>query len=227
MLLANYTWSKSMDTLPFGTGQAGVAAQGLSPLPWYFPDRHRFDTGPSEFDRTHNFVVSYTWALPQVKQAKGALSQIVNGWQLTGIFTAQSGSPITLVAGSDRSQTGLGSDRVNVLSSQVYGSGACGTVAPCVDYLNKAAFGVLAVGTFGNLGKGALRGPNYRNWDVGAFKNINFNERYRLELRVEFFNVLNRVNLGNPTNNLSSGAFGSIRSALDPRIGQFAAKFLF
>ena len=227
MLLANYTWSKSIDTLPFGHGQAGIASQNVSPIPWYLPGRHQFDTGPSEFDRKHNFVLSYTWELPKVKQAHGALSQFINGWQLNGIFTAQSGLPRTILAGSDRSRTGLGTDRVDLVSPQVYGPGACGNVAPCVDYLNRSAFAVPAVGSFGNLGKGALRGPNYVNWDVGAFKNFVLSERFRLEFRAEFFNVLNRVNLGNPNNNINSGAFGSIRSAGDPRIGQFALKLLF
>src|SRR5258705_7413433 len=98
----------------------------------------------------------------------------------TGFFPIRWDAHFPIPAGSDRSQTGLGTDRVNLLSSQVYGPGACGTVAPCVDYLNKAAFGVPAIGTFGNLGKGRIRGPNYRNWDVGAFKNIAFTERFRM-----------------------------------------------
>jgi hypothetical protein len=62
---------------------------------------------------------------------------------------------------------------------------------------------------------------------MGFFKNIPVNVRWRLQLRGEFFNTLNRVNLGNPTSSVSSGGFGSIRGAGDPRIGQLALKIFF
>ena len=85
-----------------------------------------------------------------------------------------------------------------------------------------------ANGSFGNAGKGSLSGPNFLNWDVGLFKNVPLgSERLRLRFELEFFNLLNRVNLSNPNQTVSSAAFGSIRGAGDPRIGQVALKLLF
>jgi hypothetical protein len=62
---------------------------------------------------------------------------------------------------------------------------------------------------------------------VGAFKSFTFHERFSVQLRGEFFNVLNRANFNNPTATLSAGGFGSITGAADPRIGQLALKFAF
>jgi hypothetical protein len=65
------------------------------------------------------------------------------------------------------------------------------------------------------------------SWDMGFFKNFPFRERYRIQARAEFFNTFNRANFGNPSSSVSAGAFGSITSAGDPRIGQLALKILF
>jgi len=109
-----------------------------------------------------------------------------------------------------------------------YGTGACGAAAPCVNYLNPAAFTLPAAGTFGNVGKGSLRGPNLINWDTGIFKEFPLRgERVKLQFRGEFFNVLNRVNFNNPNLTFTAGGFGSITSAADPRIGQLALKVVF
>jgi hypothetical protein len=133
---------------------------------------------------------------------------------------------LTIVAGPDRSGTALGRDRA-VITGSPYGPGACGTRAPCVDYLNAASFQLPPAGTFGNVGKGSLRGPDSVNWDIGLFKNIAVSERWRLQFRAEFFNAINRVNLGNPVASVNAGGFGSIQSAADPRIGQLALKIVF
>jgi hypothetical protein len=84
-----------------------------------------------------------------------------------------------------------------------------------------------ALGTFGDMAKGTLRGPGFFNWDVGLFKRFPIRERWSLQFRAEFFNTFNRVNLNNPVSTVSAGGFGSITSARDPRIGQLALKLLF
>ena len=86
-------------------------------------------------------------------------------------------------------------------------------MAPCVNDLVVGAFQLPPTGTFGNIGKGALRGPGLLNWDMGFFKNIPIHERSRLQFRAEFFNTFNRVNLGDPVSTITAGGFGSIRSA--------------
>jgi len=228
-LLANYTWSKSIDDLPYGQGVTGVSAGSNSPIPWNFPGRHQLDRGPSEFDHTHRFVTSFVWTLPQLTNANKFARAIVGGWQFNGIFTVQSGGPLTIVSGRDQSATGLGSDRANYVGGvNPYGTGACGATGTCVPYLVPSAFSLPAVGTFGNVGKGFLRGPNLVNFDTGLFKEFKLpKESMKFQLRGEFFNTFNRVNFNNPGVTSTAGGFGSITSALDPRIGQLALKFLF
>jgi hypothetical protein len=227
-ILANYTWAKSIDDMPYGQGITTAAAGSNSPVPWNFGGRHQYDRGPSEFDHTHRFVASYVWDLPGLSHRNLWVRTLAGGWQLTGIFTAQSGGPLTVMAGKDQSATGIGVDRGQFVSSNAYGSGACGSTGPCVNYLNPAAFALPAVGTYGNVGKGSLRGPHLVNWDTGLFKEFPLSaERLRLQFRAEFFNVLNHTNFSDPKVGFSSGGFGSIAAAGDPRIGQLALKLLF
>jgi hypothetical protein len=111
--------------------------------------------------------------------------------------------------------------------AEAYGEGACQNLAPCVDYLNRAAFAQPAIGGFGNAGKGQLTGPNLLNVDAGVFKSIPIRERLQIQLRAEFFNFFNRVNLSNPANAVNGTTFGTIRAAGAPRIGQLALKLAF
>ena len=176
-------------------------------------------------------MTSYLWQLPGLAGKQAVVRGIFGGWQLTGLMQAQTGLPLTIVAGKDQSQTGLTKDRA-VITGSPYGAGACGKTAPCVDYINPNSFALPAAGQFGNVGKASLRFPGLVNFDMGFFKNIPVRERLRLQFRAEFFNIFNRVNFKAPdqtnqTNNVSSGGFGSIRGANDPRIGQLALKIIF
>ncbi len=222
-LLANYTFSKSIDTAPVS---GNVIGTGVSTIPFWMPGRRNMDRGLSDFNHTHRMVISYDWPLPKLAGLNWFARGLLGGWELTGLLSAQSGFPFTVVAGQDQSQTAIGQDRAVVVGAP-YGPGACGSKAPCVDFLNRNAFALPTVGTFGNVGKDALIGPGLVTWDMGFFKNFPFQERYRIQVRAEFFNTLNRANFGNPSSAVNAGAFGSITSAADPRIGQLALKFLF
>jgi hypothetical protein len=233
-LLANYTWSKSLDDLPSGMAVSTIDQSGYSAIPWNFSGRHQNDYGPSEFDRTHRFILSYVWDLPKFTGRSAWLRYTVGGWEWTGIFTAQNGAPFTVRAGTDRSLTGLGTDRASFVGNvDPYGGNACGNTAPCVNFLNPAAFTVAPTGQFGNVGKGSLRGPNYFNVDSGLFKEFPIkSESVRLQFRAEFFNVFNHTNFNLPsgdsrTPSFTGSNFGSLNQAQDPRIGQLALKLLF
>lgn len=225
-VLANYTFSKSLDNLQPDANVGDISGDAPSALPWYFPNSHSLDTGPSVQDRAHRFVASYVWQLGQLKKSNRWIRGFLGDWEVTGILSAQSGGPLTILAGEDQSQTALGADRV-VIVGKPYGHGTCMNLAPCVDYLAPDSFQLPPVGTFGNLGKGRLRGPGFFNWDMGFFKNFSASERWKVQLRAEFFNIFNRVNLDNPVNSFSDGGFGGILSAADPRIGQLALKITF
>jgi len=238
-VLANYTWSKSIDDWPYGQDITTVVSGGNSPIPWTMPGRHQFDRGPSDFDRTQRFVASFVYNLPALGNAPAALRFVAGGWGLTGIFTAETGYPFTVTYGKDASGTALSSDRPVLLGNAAYGSGACGTAAPCVDWLVPTAFGAPAAGTFGNIGKGSLRGPNLVSYNGGLVKDFPLRkERLKFQFRAEYFNLFNRVNFSNPATSLTGAGFGRITSTLgtgvgitgapgDPRIGQLALKLVF
>jgi Carboxypeptidase regulatory-like domain/TonB dependent receptor len=265
-VLANYTFSKSLDDLPFGEGVAGFD-NGYSALPLSDPNRHRFDYGPSAFDHRHVFTGSYVWQLPSFQRSNRLVHHLLGDWQVGGIVSAASARPITVLQGTEISGTGIGQDRGTYCTGKggagdscqagisAYGSNSCaGVTATCVSWLNAAAFEPTKVaganngaifGTFGNVGKNALRLPNTFNWDMQLSKYISFTERWKLQLRVEYFNIFNHPNFApestsagpvNGTDQISAfdklngnSAFGTFRAgqAGDPRIAQLAVKLFF
>ncbi len=228
-VLANYTFSTGTDDMALSTDATSLGANGSQVLPWYYPNANFYERGPSDFDRSHVFVTSYVWQLPTLEHANRAMRAVAGGWELNGIITAETGPPLTLTAGVDRSMTGIGYDRAQMVSANatVYGPGACANSAPCVSYINPSAFALPAIGTFGNVGKGEFRSPGLFNWDMALHKSFALTERWRVQFRAEFFNSLNRVNFAPPTGAVNSSGFGTIPSAADPRIGQLALKVLF
>ncbi|HKE26619.1 MAG TPA: carboxypeptidase regulatory-like domain-containing protein [Bryobacteraceae bacterium] len=238
-LLANYTFSKAMEiALASNGGITDVGSSKGSGMPFGNPNQGHFDTGPAPGqDRTHRFVASYVWDLPRLTGANGVVRTVLGGWQWTGIFTYMTGEAMTILAGTDRSETALGSDRANFIGDvSQYGKTApagsrsgCGS-ATCVPWLNTSLFALPAIGTFGNIGKGAFRGPGRFNVDTGILKNFfpfKSHEDLRFQLRGEFFNVLNHTQFNDPDVTRNDGNFGGIYGAADPRIIQVAAKFFF
>ncbi|MBO0800312.1 MAG: carboxypeptidase regulatory-like domain-containing protein, partial [Blastocatellia bacterium] len=233
-ILGNYTWSKALDNMPPGASVTAIAPNVSYVLPTYMPDFRQMDYGPSDFDRRHVVSVSYVWVLPKVSKNWGVASHILNGWQTTGILQLRSGDPISIFSGAiDNSKSSQRRDRAVQVLEDPYGPGACGATPRCVDYLNQAAFTNNAVGTYGNTGKGSVRGPGYASWDVSLQRLIGLTERINLEFRAEYFNVLNHPNFLDPaTNNQVTysgvgSSFGRITGALDPRIGQLSLKLHF
>lgn len=236
-VLTNYTWAKSMDNVPFAAGNSiNPAAGGSYVYPWYSHNANFMDIGATEFDIRQRLVTSYVWQLPAPAKARKFVRAVVGGWQLSGLLQAQTGLPLTVIAGKDQSQTALNRDRA-VLVGSPYGTGGCQNTAPCVDYLNPASFALPATGDFGNVGKSLLRSPGQFSWDMGLSKSFSLRERFKVQFRAEYFNVFNRVNFNAPgatsttatnqTNTVSAAGFGSIRGAGDPRIGQLALKVIF
>jgi len=239
-ILANYSWAKSLDNIPVGADVTSPMLAASITMPYNIPNFKSLDQGPSDFDYRHNFVVSYVWQLPTLSHANRMLREVAGGWVVSGITSAQSGGPLTLFAGTDQSLTGIGKDSVNVASQNFYQSGACANQAPCVNWLVPSSFAAPALGSFGTLGKGVLRGPGLLNTDAGIYKNFAIRERLTVQFRAEFFNIFNRANFYSPSNlsstgystgslgdSLSGAGFGDILAARDPRIGQLALKIAF
>jgi hypothetical protein len=137
-----------------------------------------------------------------------------------------SGGPLTIEAGRDQSQTGIGYDRAVLLNAQALGSGACSS-APCLNYLIPSAFALPATGGFDNVGKGLFSGPGLFNWDMSVSKGFRLTEKLEARVRGESFNSFNRLNASNPVTTINAAGFGSILGASDPRITQLALKLTF
>jgi hypothetical protein len=233
-LLANYTWSKALDNLPYNAAATSIGAGNSYVYPIYEPNFRRLDHGPSDFDHRNVISVSYVYVIPSVKESPGVVRFLVNGWQTSGLFQFRSGDPLTISSNSNNaSGSGQNRDRA-VLVGNPYGGNACGSTTPCKSYLNPASFQNNAPATYGNIRKGSLVGPRYTDWDVSLSRNFNFTERLYLQFRAEYFNVLNHTNFGDPATT-NSGSIGRITgttpqngaSPNDPRIGQLSLKLIF
>ena len=214
-----YTWSKELD---YTSGDNSGALS--DPF-----DRNR-DYGPGSYDREHIAIFSYIYDLPFFKNAKnGFLRYTVGGWQLSGVTTFETGTPLTPTIGNDI--LGLGGNataRPNV-------SGPV-TMPQTVDaWFSPSSFSQPAFGSFGNLGRGAIFGPGRDNWDVSLFKEFGgipfFGEKEgaRVQFRFETFNTFNHTqfNPGNIDMNFNDKNFGKVQGTFDPRIIQLGLKFLF
>lgn len=238
-LNANYTLARAMDyNLSANGGITDVGSSKGSGMSLYDPRLAAFETGYSDFDRRNRVVASFVWNLPGLRQSNAAVREIVGGWVWSGIYTFQTGDPLTIGSGKDQSQTGLGGDRADYVGpSSGFGQmapsssrGGCTAGIHCVPFLAPSWFAQPAVGTYGDVGKDTFRGPSTWNVDSGVYKNfhpIPSNETFRVQFRGEFFNLFNHTELHDPSTTLSSSSFASIRGANDPRIIQLALKLFF
>jgi hypothetical protein len=123
--------------------------------------------------------------------------------------------------GVDSSLTGVGADRPNAVGSSAVAN-------PSISkWFNTAAFVQNAPGTFGDAGRDSLQGPGAFSMDMALLRRITIHEAQHLEIRAEAFNVLNHPTFQNPVATQSNANFGRILAANDPRILQFALKYLF
>ena len=214
-LLANYTWSKTIDD---------YAAGGTSTNPF----NRNFDHGLSLDDVPHIFHFTAVWALPGPK-SHGPVSRLLKGWELTSITTWQSGFPFSVFSGLDNSFSGVGSDRADFTGTSLSQARLSGLshAQEIQKFFATSLFAPNAIGSFGNSGKNILRGPRLFDTDLGLIKDTNITERTKVQFRAEFFNVFNNVNFGNPGSTFGNPGFGKITSASDPRILQLSLKLVF
>ncbi len=211
-LLTNYTYSHCLSDLDF----SGDPYQPIYEQPF----NRAADYGSCSFDVRHLFNTSIVARSPEVGSKFTRL--LLGNWQMAPLIRYQSGLPVNILTGTDRSLSGQNLDRPNQVLSDIY------TVnrGPR-SWVNPAAFTPNALGTFGNLSRNAARGPGYFEFDAAVDRLFPIHETLNGELRLDVFNVLNWVNFGNPNGTLSSSNFGKITTANDPRILQLAVKLHF
>ena len=194
---ASYTYSKSMDigSNTFSDNESNNTSG--SPYAFYTP----IQKGPSDFNIANRFVLNYTWDVPTPSSFAGASRALLGGWQLGGIFTAETGPPFSVIMDVDRARTGdsrvrssSGGQRPNYNNIPGCTPNAINPGNPS-NYLKLQCFSFPALGQLGDLGRNTLTGPGLVDFDFSLFKNWPlWREKMNLQFRSEFFNVLNRPN---------------------------------
>ena len=230
---ANYTFSRSIDTWSGGLqGSSDFLTGAGSAVDWWDID---FERGRSSFDVPHNLVVNAIYELPWGRDLTGVKGALAKGWQFSVIGTASSGLPFHPIIGFDRAGDGQ-SDTDMQRPSWAPGRNAGNAITGDVDgWFDPEAFVLPAAGTFGNVARNSLRGPNLRVVDFSTVKNQQLG-RTVLQLRLEIFNLLNRANFAPPgeevilfnSNGQRLTGVGRLTALVTPaRQMQFGVKLLF
>jgi hypothetical protein len=227
---ASYTYSKSLDN-------ASSFEEILNPT------NFNATYGPSLYDARHRFVFNYVWDLP-VPKMQGFAGKALNGWQVSGIYTFQSGFPILINNCNDSELEGsiqgfecpgkpnlIGTFKThnprtdgfvfdpNQFDNTIFDPSAGPNTDPTA----------ITLGQFGNTPRTLCCNPPINNWDVGIFKDTQVGEKLRVEFRTELYNLFNHAQFysvdGNSGN--QGTTFGQPQKVRDPRLVQFALKLLF
>jgi hypothetical protein len=203
--ILNFNWSHSFDTASDSEDFVPNASQPNNST------RPNLEYADSNFDVRRRFTWVFGYQLPTTK---GSMALLRNGWGLDSTVTLQDGQPFNLNYNfeDDYSGSGEGFDRPDIVAKPKY------TTKPSV-FLDLSSFAIPCsltqyaltngiTGTaqdcipgtrhFGNLGRTSLRGLSYKNWDFALYKNTNFTETFSLQLRAEFFNIVNHPNFASP-----------------------------
>jgi outer membrane receptor protein involved in Fe transport len=219
--LAAYTWSKSLDE-----GAGGNSSTGESRINIQNPRNLSADYGLSNFDYRRRLTLNMVYELPFghgrkfMSNANRIEDGIAGGWQLTSIVTAQSGAPFSISLSNPTANTGTFTRPNRTCNGNLPAD-----KQSINEWYDITCFVIPPVYAFGNTGRNVLIGPGLFTWDLGADKNFQLTERFALQFRSEFFNVLNRANFGLPNGSIGSAAAGTITSVItNARQIQFALR---
>jgi hypothetical protein len=235
-----WTWSKAMNYTDTETAAATSTVSSLI-------DPKIRNYGKAGFDRTHIFRVYWNYNLPRASSVMHSkvVAGLFNNWQVSGIYTAQSGAPLGITYNYAPAQDITGSTdagRVNLIAnpvlpkdqrtfSQAFNTAAITAPSPVVCQVPNTPFSC-----WGNAAKDVFRGPGLNNFDVSLFKNMPFKEgRVRAQLRVESYNIFNHTQFTavgttatfSATGQQTNGTFGQYTAAANPRNLQLALRVMF
>ena len=230
----SYTYGKSIDNgpAPFNLGK-GITNHNQPQNPFDLNS----ERAVSDNDITHNFVFNAVYELPFGKGKRyfgtwsGVTQNVLGGWQINGIFNANTGLPVNVIVNGDDRKGNAGL-RPNLIKDPTLPRDE----RTLNRYFDTSAFCKPDPTTcppdnadgLGDSPRNLLRGPGFVNTDFSLFKEFSFAETRKLQFRFEFFNLFNTPHFGNPAGDLSAvGSFGKIQSATGAREIQFALKFLF
>ena len=214
-----YTLSDSKDNTSehlSTQGSASFPQDSRNIAAWY---------GPSDYDVRHRVALNFVAELPFGKGKRfandGIGATVLGGWTLSGIYTMRTGRPFMVTQSSNNVGTAM-----TGLPNQVGDAKGAETVD---SWFNPAAFQAVTSGTFGNVTRNGLRGPDYKSLDFTLQRRFSLTSRVAAALRWDVFNALDRVNLGLPDRNVGSPATMGVISSLggDPRLMQVSVRLTF
>jgi hypothetical protein len=204
-----YTWSKSLDEI------SGFNVNGNSGFP-QDPHHLRGDYGPSNFDQPNRLTANGSWELPVGKGKRWSLGPgnwVLGGWKASGIYTINSGR-----TASPYGYGGGGFDEMGIeywnsrYRPNQSGSAETGFTRSYTEWFNTSVFSLAPNGTYGNAGKGELRGPYFEDLDLSFAKAFAITEKQRLQVRFEMFNAGSTWHHGAwfPDTGVTDSTFGSL-----------------
>jgi len=230
-LVLNYRWAKSLDESSF-EGPGFVTNQT-------WPQNNRLNWGPSDYDVSQSFITSAVWDIPTHFKSHSLLSRVLGGWELDPILQWHSGFPWTPVIG--QSVQTPGGPSLGPIRPEAYfgGAGDSQSISAFKTGSNfpkggAAFFDLTDVGVPG-IGRNSFRGPRFFQMDLSFAKNTRlpwFKETSNLELRANFFNIFNQLNLAPFSFNdqgtqAGSPFFGISGSGLAGRVVELQGRFSF
>jgi hypothetical protein len=221
MFQLSYTWSKNLTDNGSDRSNAPQSTYNF----------HDGEYGPAALDRRHVLSINYVYELPFFKNAKCVLGHLLKGWQLSGIISYGTGLPTTVTTtGVDPAGLGLLGSSASSARPDLICNPNANAPHTVAQWFNTSCFALVPSGEIrpGNEGRYVLRLPGYERWDFTLSKNFQLNERFKLQMRGETFNVFNHANpsaFGSVV--YANALFGTISGFRDPRIVQLAGKLYF
>jgi hypothetical protein len=225
--LASYTFSKLIDEAS-SVFDSTILTGPVANFPVADSFNRKLERDVSTGDIPHSFVVSAVYDLPAGPGHRfnppGIIGKLAEGWELAGMLNLQSGIPLAVTQSTNfNSFAGFGVQRPNRVADPSLSASQRSTA----QWFNTGAFTSAPQFTLGTSSRNPVRGPGHRNLDLSLIKRTPIGEAATLEFRAETFNVTNTPPLAAPNVVLGTAGFGSITSAADPRVIQFAMKIGF
>ena len=242
---ANYTWSRALTN---AINDYATAPQNVYNI--------NGDYGRAVYDRTNILTFDGVYQLPWYRDQKGLVGHAVGGWEITGLYTINSGLPLTITESSAGGTIGYGNqvstlglanggavndsaglgimngpDPASLRPNQVANpnNGYGGQIHTRLNWFYRPAFvsPTAASVSVGNEKRGVVSGPGYNRLDMGFLRNFKITEGVKFQLRGEAFNLINHTNFQAVGTSVTASTFGQVTSARDNRILQVAGKINF
>ena len=220
---SSFTWSRAFDVIGSGdpTFEPSVSD----------PTNIRHDHGLSSFNYPFVWTSDFIYRMPELAGKSTWVRNGLGGWEVSGLYKALSGPNFTINGGNGNNNSFFNEnqDRADSVPGVPINLRKGGRGHWLNEYINPAALRTNAPGTPGNVPKFSVTGPPLHGVDLALLTRVTYRERYRLELRMEAFNVLNHPSFCQPDANAGDANFGQISGPgpITPRVLQAAIKITF